>query len=386
MKAIKSLLAALLLFGSSAEIAFSQSNLTNGLVAYYPFDGNANDASGNANNGTVSNAQLTNDRFGITNSAYQFNGTNSAILFPGAPLTNIDNWTLTAWMNPAVLPQQGVALTVGHDGASPYNGYWLMISGGGSEVPGTHPSAGYPTVGMVDSAYSLPTNGVWYHVVMLRESGVTKFYVNGSQTPGTGAIAPIAPTGLTIGSMTGANFFNGALDDVRIYNRALSSNEVSQLYQYESAPRPCFPHAATATATVVNEFVVAINVTDPSCGYTNPPYVQILGGGGTGAGAYSTVSNGSVVSITVTNAGFGYTNVPIVTIAAPPFTPSVSIAVSKVLVTMHVTLGHHYVLESSSDLVTWTPVGPPFTATSETISQEFAVQGTGQFFRIREVP
>jgi hypothetical protein len=45
---------------------------TNGLVAYWPFSGNANDLSGNANNGTVSGATLTTDRFGNTNSAYSF--------------------------------------------------------------------------------------------------------------------------------------------------------------------------------------------------------------------------------------------------------------------------------------------------------------------------
>ena len=96
MNTIKARLAIILLLGSFAGTAFSQSYLTNGLVAYYPFDGNANDASGNGNNGIVTNAVLVSDRFGITNSAYQYNGSNSAILFASAPLTNIDNWTLTS--------------------------------------------------------------------------------------------------------------------------------------------------------------------------------------------------------------------------------------------------------------------------------------------------
>ena len=49
------------------------------MVAYYPFNGNANDASGNGNNGTVNGAILSNDRFGNTNSAYSFNGTTDII-------------------------------------------------------------------------------------------------------------------------------------------------------------------------------------------------------------------------------------------------------------------------------------------------------------------
>src|SRR5579862_7873648 len=58
---------------------FSQSFLTNGLVAYYPFSENANDASGNSHNGTVNGAVLTTDRFGQTGQAYQFNGVNAFI-------------------------------------------------------------------------------------------------------------------------------------------------------------------------------------------------------------------------------------------------------------------------------------------------------------------
>ena len=60
----------------------AQSFLTNGLVVYYPFNGNAKDASGNGNDGTVEGAILTADRFGHANSAYYFNGTNSDILVP----------------------------------------------------------------------------------------------------------------------------------------------------------------------------------------------------------------------------------------------------------------------------------------------------------------
>jgi hypothetical protein len=54
--------------------AIAQSFITNGLVAYYPFNGNANDASGNGNNATTVQATLSADRFGIANSAYSFNG------------------------------------------------------------------------------------------------------------------------------------------------------------------------------------------------------------------------------------------------------------------------------------------------------------------------
>src|ERR1039458_1147503 len=78
---------------------YSQSFLTNGLVLYLPFNGNANDASGNGNNGTVYGATLTADRFGNPNAAYSFNGTSAYIK---TPLTNTifsGDFTASVWFN-----------------------------------------------------------------------------------------------------------------------------------------------------------------------------------------------------------------------------------------------------------------------------------------------
>ncbi|MGH7969953.1 MAG: LamG-like jellyroll fold domain-containing protein, partial [Limisphaerales bacterium] len=177
--------------------------------------------------------------------------------------------------------------------------------------------------------------------------------------------------------------FRGVIDDVRIYARAFSGVEVAQLHAAEAQ---CFPHAATAVATISGGSVAAISVLEPGCGYTNPPSVGIIGGGGSGAGAVAALNGGYVSSITVTNGGSGYTNTPLVLISSPPFMPSLSIGVSKVKVTMHLLIGHNYVLQSSPDLHTWTQVEGPFMATTEFITQEFDVQMTGQYFRVQEVP
>jgi hypothetical protein len=100
----------------------AQTILTNGLVAYYPFDGNANDASGNGYNLANHGATLCADRFGNSNQAYSFNGTNylsSAI----APLSEVSNWTVTAWIDPASLPQTtAYAVCVGYDNGSSGDG------------------------------------------------------------------------------------------------------------------------------------------------------------------------------------------------------------------------------------------------------------------------
>jgi hypothetical protein len=68
----------------------------------------------------------------------------------------------------------------------------------------------------------------------------------------------------------------------------------------------------------------------------------------------------------------------------PP--PWLTVAFSKVKVTQHVVVGLRYVLESSTDLATWTQVGAPFTAQTEVIVQEFDLSETGQYFRIHELP
>jgi hypothetical protein len=80
---------------------YSQPFLTDGLVAYYPFSGNANDVTGNGNNGTAYNATLTTDRFDNTNQAYAFNGTNAYIQVGDLPDLRITNsLTMSAWINP----------------------------------------------------------------------------------------------------------------------------------------------------------------------------------------------------------------------------------------------------------------------------------------------
>ena len=73
---------------------------TNGLVGWWPFNGNANDESTNSNDGVVSGATLTTDRFGNTNSAFDFDGVDDEIIVTES--TNMDGFnefTLSCWIN-----------------------------------------------------------------------------------------------------------------------------------------------------------------------------------------------------------------------------------------------------------------------------------------------
>ncbi len=350
-----------------------------GLIARYYLNNNANNAVG-ANHGTVVGAVPTTDRFGVNNSAYSFNGSSSRIEFASPPLTQVTNWTVAAWVKPASFSQAGLAIFVGFDnGVDASDGYGFGLNGNSTLQGFTLYVGGY-----FSSGYSFPDTNQWYHIVMLRDTATIRFFVNGVPTPGTGNPSTVLPpTDFTIGSQNGARFFKGSMDDVRIYNRALTSNEVVQLYAANEGP--CFPHAAAATPIMFNGFVVGATVTDGGCGYTNAPTVTILGGGGSGATATATVSNGMVTAVSITGAGCCYTNEPRFTFSSPPFPTSVSIKLSKVAITQHIMVGRTYVLEGTSDLVNWVAVGNPFTAQTEDVVTEVDISLGYRYFRSREV-
>jgi hypothetical protein len=140
---------------------------------------------------------------------------------------------------------------------------------------------------------------------------------------------------------------------------------------------------AFATARVDNGFVVQIDVTSGGFGYSTPPTVLILGGGGSGASATAKVTNGNVVAITITNPGTGYTNAPVVALVPPNLPPSkVSVSVETVRVSAALLPGAPYVLQSSTNGVTWINTAPVFVATTNRLSQDFDVSDGPAFFRV----
>jgi hypothetical protein len=376
-RAILPALALLLGFNASA-----QTFITNGLVAYYPLDGNANDASGNGYDATNFNVSWETNRSGVVSAAGYFNGASSYILLP-ASLVNVmsgtNPMTISAWAETSAAASGGGNKTIVDIGEATQNNMFGILS-----QLGTFVYSGFGGTYNVDSGVSIGDNS-WHQCVASFDGTNLSLYVDGVFAIASPIVSNRLNTRGTIGIRADLadEFWNGGIDDVRIYNCALSSYEVAELYADETF---CSPHAAEATAQVVNKFVVGASITDSGCGYTNPPAVLIVNGGGSGATATATVENGVVTGINIINTGSGYTNLPDILIGSPPFVPTVSIAVSRVNVTQHVVLGFNYVLESSPDLINWTATGPQFTAQSEEITTEFVVNQTGQYFRIRQVP
>lgn len=238
--------------------ANAQEPFTNGLVAYYPFNGNANDESGNGRNGVFYNApSLTADRHSIPNSAYSFNGTNTLIHAAATPINNVvNNFTMTAWFNPR-RPAGNVRTSIIH--ASHGAAVW------GDNSVGAGIIAGIDKVEVWEHSHDynpivLSTVGSfanWNMVCLVYSNKVPILYVNG-QLRGTGNPSPrfgvrpslghvfdVQPYGDQIAGFGGVwresqqagDVFDGKVDDIRIYNRALSGFEVAQLYAYESGPR-----------------------------------------------------------------------------------------------------------------------------------------------------
>ena len=100
MKVTYKLVACMVVFSLSLFVGPAHADLNDGLVAYYPFNGNAKDESGNGNHGAVNGATLTEDRFGNIDSAYHFDG-NSYIVVPNSPALESpsDQYSVAVWAN-----------------------------------------------------------------------------------------------------------------------------------------------------------------------------------------------------------------------------------------------------------------------------------------------
>jgi hypothetical protein len=215
---------------------FTSTILTAGLVAYYPFSGNANDASGNGNNGTVSGATLTTDRFGNANRAYYFDGTSSYINCGNSTTFDLNNHTIVAWINIDSIVDPAGKHIVGKVNSNTYETLSFGIKDSNNTI-GTAFATGTEINHSLSSTTALQPNH-WYYVAMTYDNSTVEFYIDGvldSSFSRTGTVRTCT-NNLAIGrhngdvSVTGPALFKGSIDDVRIYNRALSASEMQALY------------------------------------------------------------------------------------------------------------------------------------------------------------
>jgi len=223
---------------------------TNGLVAWYPFTGNAIDSSGNGNNGTVNGASLTTDRFGKTNSAYNFNGINSYIVVKGNSQLFTKEYTVSIWFSPNKNASQNEPPNCLLRSGNSTNCGWQ-----GFELAENHSNIRYGFQDLGNSYYSYSSTipisyyqkNKWYNITFTRTSNKAIEYFNGQPFDSiSNSIYDPAPLcDLFIGSNSldynnqPWNVFDGKVDDGRMYNRALSSKEVLTLYHEGGYNMPC---------------------------------------------------------------------------------------------------------------------------------------------------
>lgn len=444
--------------------------LYDGLVYSYPLQGDAKDQKRTGPVGQLLfGAYFTNYPDGPWPQAAVFNGT-GALIHIGKDDAHDPNRILTwsLWAKPNGL-SEGIFF---YDDDATYAGdRWIGMHADGTIYEDDTTANNNP--GVLNGSALQPNQ--WNHVVFTASLSGKALYLNGIQVATNSATLPehSGRSELVLGSgyLNGQpyiHYFKGSLAGFRVYDRPLSTNEVSQLYTFELArdkQTPAWP--ATASATVASGFLVNANVVDGGSGYTNtpsvyvygtgsnavlsanitsgfvqsidvvnpgrgygasgtlifvdppqplppaiskgqaslsgggvgtvqitdygfgytiPPLVLFVGGGGTGAEATAEVFHGRVVGVTITNPGTGYRTAPKVAFTPPGSSALLALEVSAVKVTAAVTVGTRYQLVSTVDFAAWTPVGDPFVAATEYFSQDVVVSEKARYFALVVVP
>jgi hypothetical protein len=205
----------------------------NGLVGWWPFNGNANDESGNGNHGTVNGSLLVVDRYGMMNSSYLFNSSSgNNISINNNPVQNGDA-SISGWFN-STAPTGGPFFHVGSDNSSIgiCDGYTAGL-GNVNFLSGNSLLIDASCVGTYNTGYLANTN-VWYHFLLTRNQNIFSVYINGILAGVWSPSSINAPANkIFFGSSFYSNsaYFNGSLDDIGIWNRVLTEPEILALYQ-----------------------------------------------------------------------------------------------------------------------------------------------------------
>jgi formylglycine-generating enzyme required for sulfatase activity len=210
------------------EVIEANPDYTSGLVAYYPFNGNSNDASGNNRHGTVSGAELSADRFGLTNRAFYFDGVNFDKISINIP--SLSEMTLSLWVTPS--------------GAQTGNGIGRFLHSEPEwfDVGLSNPAGSYigTKIGSQDgwrqSSVKLEPS-IAQMVTFTAGYGSLKIYLNGKLVENVSYNGTLGMSPKVLGSYVAnqGDDFYGVLDDVRIYNRVLTEEQISSLHVYEKS-------------------------------------------------------------------------------------------------------------------------------------------------------
>ncbi len=237
------------------------------LVAHYAFSGNSMDAT--AYNNHASRAIPAKDRFGKANKAAGFDGATTEVTAANSPQLNSPFTTVSFWVKPNSLPGNGEVFLLSFGG---WQERWkISLPTHGKPVWTTNYAGGISDMDSGDGN-ELPV-GEWTHVAMVHDGSKDKIYLNGAPVAEKDVVGALDnttyPLGIGYNPVDGGNWFDGSLDEVQVYNAALSDAQIAQLYADQSQPpsggdeeAPCAPLNLTAEVVFNNVGLSWLPATD----------------------------------------------------------------------------------------------------------------------------
>lgn len=203
------------------------------LVADFKMAGNLQDATAYQNDGINHGSVPATDRFGLANNAIAFNGAEGVEVANSAAY-NTSRTSISFWVNVKELPGSGEYYIMSHGG---WQERWkISLPNHGKPVFTTNHANG---ISDMDSGTPLAVN-TWTHVVMVHDSTKDIIYFDGAKVNEKAVVGALNATqyNLALGynNIDNGNYFKGSLDDVQLYNQALSAAEVTALYNLQKAP------------------------------------------------------------------------------------------------------------------------------------------------------
>ncbi len=217
---------------------------TNGLVGWWPFCGNANDESGNGNHGTVNGAMLASDRDGVANRAYSFDGVDDFIRVEDSPILDLtNNYSVSFWVNiPDYSPFNAADplwAAISHPRQSGWaTGFEIGVLDGNNNNSFYHTVSLFnplPNFNTISSNNALNLN-TWNNIIVTYNGSQSRLYQNGILENTTTLSYQLANFntpwffGKAFEGLGWTRAMKGLLDDIAIYNRALTPQEISDLY------------------------------------------------------------------------------------------------------------------------------------------------------------